>query len=90
VDTDWVLFNPELVDITLTSVEKRIDTSVFSAIEALANGTFEGGTHVGNLANGRIRLAPFHALDTLVSPQVKAEIEQIEADIISGKIQTKP
>jgi WD40 repeat protein/basic membrane lipoprotein Med (substrate-binding protein (PBP1-ABC) superfamily)/DNA-binding SARP family transcriptional activator len=90
VDTDWVLTFPEFADITLTSVEKRIDVSVFSAVEAMVSGTFEGGTHVGTLANGRVGLAPFHGLDPLISPQVKAELEQVEADIISGKIQTKP
>jgi basic membrane protein A len=90
VDNDWALIFPEFADIILTSVEKRVDASVLSVVESMVADSFEGGTHVGTLANGGVGLAPFHGLDSLVSPQVKAELEQIEADIIAGKIQTKP
>jgi basic membrane protein A len=90
VDNDWALIFPEFADIILTSVEKRVDASVLSVVETMVDDSFEGGTHVGTLANGGVGLAPFHGLDSLVSPQVKAELEQIETDIIAGKIQTKP
>jgi basic membrane protein A len=90
VDTDWVLSFPQFAGFVLTSVEKKVDASVLSAVEAIANGTFQGGTHVGTLANGRVGLAPFHSLEGLVSEQVKAELQQIEADIIAGRIKTMP
>jgi basic membrane protein A len=89
VDSDWAVTYPEYVDIILTSVEKRLDASVTAAISALAEGAFSGGTHVGTLATGQVGLSPFHAHESLITPQVRADLEQITADIISGKIQTK-
>ncbi len=90
VDTDWAIGLPEYQDIILTSVEKRVDMSVVSAVKAIVDGTFSGGEHIGTLENGGVSLAPFHNLETLVSPQIKADLEEIKADIIAGKIQTKP
>lgn len=87
VDVDWTLLAPEFSEIVLTSVEKRYDAS---AAQAVIDGTFSGGAHIGTLENGGVGISPFHDLDSLVSPQVKAELEQITADIIAGKIKTKP
>ena len=51
------------------------------------DGTFKGGTNVvGTLANGGVGLAPYHNFDGQVSAELKAEIEALKADIISGKI----
>jgi serine/threonine protein kinase/basic membrane lipoprotein Med (substrate-binding protein (PBP1-ABC) superfamily) len=90
VDTDWVISYPEYTPIILTSVEKRYGLSAISAIKAVAEGTFEGGTHIGTVANGEIGIAPFYELDSLVPAQVKTDLIQIKADIITGKIETKP
>jgi basic membrane protein A len=90
VDVDWTLLAPEFADITLTSVEKRYDASAAQAVQAVIDGAFTGGIHVGALENGGVGISPFHNLDALVSPQVKAELEQIAADIIAGKITTRP
>ena len=90
VDTDWAAWLPEFRDLILTSIEKRLDVSVVSTVQALDTGTFAGGTHVGTLENGGVSIAPFHDLDALVSPKAKADLKQIEADIIAGKIKTKP
>jgi WD40 repeat protein/DNA-binding XRE family transcriptional regulator len=90
VDTDWATIFPEFADIILTSIEKRFDVSVTLVAQAIADGTFTGGIHVGTLKTGDVRLAPFHNLDALVSNKVKADLEQIIADIGSGKIQTTP
>jgi len=90
VDTDWAVGLPEYEEIILTSVEKHVDVSVMSAIKAIIDGTFIGGNHIGTLENGGVSLAPFHSLDALVSPKVKADLEQIKSDIIAGKIKTRP
>jgi hypothetical protein len=42
------------------------------------------------LETGEVGISPFHGLDALVSDKVKADLERIIADIITGKIQTKP
>ena len=90
VDTDWTVSAPEYADIVLTSVEKRLDLSVLTASKAVADGSYAGGTQVSTLENGEIGISPFHGLDTMVPDNVKADLEQITADIIAGTIQTKP
>ena len=90
VDTDWAESYPERASIILTSVEKRYHLSAISAIRALAEGKYVGGTHVGTIANGEIGLAPFHRLSSLVSEQIRNDLGQIKTDIMIGKIKTKP
>jgi WD40 repeat protein/basic membrane lipoprotein Med (substrate-binding protein (PBP1-ABC) superfamily)/transcriptional regulator with XRE-family HTH domain len=90
VDTDWTVTDPKFADIILTSIEKRFDVSVVRAAKSIKDGTFTGGIHVGTLETGEVGLSPFHQLDALISDNVKADLEQIKADIISGKVQTKP
>ena len=81
---------PDLAGIVLTSVEKRIDVSVLRGVKAIQDGNFTGGSHLGTLENGGVDIASFHQLDSLVSPQVKADLEQIKAGIIAGSIKTLP
>jgi len=81
---------PEYRDIVLTSIMKNLDVSVVRAVKAIQDGTFSGGEHIGTLETGEVDLAPFHQFDSLISAKVKAELEQIKADIIAGKIKTKP
>ncbi len=90
VDTDWFVTFPEFADIILTSIEKRFDVSIVLASKAIAEGKFTGGIHLGTLETGEVRLAPFHQLEALISDQVKADLVRIAADIIAGKIQTRP
>jgi basic membrane protein A len=90
VDTDWTMTNAEFTDIILTSILKNYDASVVQAVQAIENDTFSGGIQFGTLGTGEVSLAPFHQFDSLISPKVKAELEQIKADIIAGTIQTKP
>ena len=90
VDTDWAVTAPEFADILLTSIEKRYDVSVVDAARSIVDGDFFGGVHTGTLETGEVGISPFHNLDALVSPAVKADLQQIIADIIAGKIQTTP
>ena len=90
VDSDWTLTSPEYTDITLTSVLKKMDVTTFDAIKAVVDGTFAGGLTVGTMENGGVALAEVHNLDSMVSAEVKAELETIKADIIAGTIQTSP
>lgn len=90
VDSDWVLTNPDYADITLTSVMKLMDATTYQVIQAVIDGTFEGGVVVGTLENGGVGLAPFHELDSLVSDEMKAELDDVKAKIISGEISASP
>jgi phosphate/phosphite/phosphonate ABC transporter binding protein len=90
VDSDWYLTAPDYKDITLTSVLKNMDITTLDAIKSAMDGTFKGGVTVGTLDNGGVGLAPFHDLDAMVSPDLKAELDQEKADILAGKVATSP
>jgi basic membrane protein A and related proteins len=90
VDTDWTVTFPEYKDIMLTSIMKNFDVSVVQTVKAIEEATFTGGIHAGTLETGEVGLAPFSEFDSLITDKVKADLEQIKADIIVGKIQTKP
>ncbi len=90
VDSDWFLTAPDYADITLTSVMKLMDVTTFEVIKAAKEGTFTGGSVVGTLANGGVALAPFHNLDSMVSADLKAELETVKAAILSGEITMNP
>jgi basic membrane protein A len=88
VDSDWFLpdENATYRPIILTSVMKGMDKTIFTTMKAVQDGTFKGGITIGNLKNGGVSLAPYHDLDAKISAELKAEIEQIKADIIAGKV----
>ncbi len=90
VDSDWFLTSPDYADIVLTSVLKNMDVTVLDAVKQVKEGTFKGGVTVGTLSNGGVGLAPFHSMESMVSAELKAELEQVKADIIAGKIKTRP
>jgi basic membrane protein A len=86
VDSDSFVSAPEYKDVWLTSVMKNMDVAVFNAIKAVGDGTFKGGTFVGTLANEGVGLAPFHEYESKVPAGLQAELDQLKADIVSGKI----
>jgi basic membrane protein A len=87
VDSDWFLTAPDYADIELTSVLKGMDATTMQVAKSVVDGAYKGGTNVvGNLANNGVGLAPYHNLDSQVSAELKAEIEQLKKDIIDGKI----
>ena len=90
VDSDWTQTSPQFSDITLTSVLKKMDVTTMEAIKMAKDDTFAGGVIVGTLENTGVDLAPFHELDSMVSADLKAELETIRAEIIDGSIQTSP
>lgn len=88
VDQDWYNSAPEYKETYLTSVLKRVDLVSYQAIEALVNGTFEGGVHHYTLANGGVQLADYHDNAGLVSADLQADLDSIAADIKAGKLST--
>ncbi|MCA9960300.1 MAG: BMP family ABC transporter substrate-binding protein [Anaerolineales bacterium] len=90
VDTDWTVSSPDYADIVLTSVLKNMDVAVFSATEQVMNGEFAGGVYTGTLENGGVGLASFNNLDSMVSSELKTELEDVKAGIIAGDIKTLP
>ena len=60
VDVDGCVSAAQYCPYFITSVEKGIVASVKAVVLSAANGTFQGGTYIGTLANGGAVLAPFH------------------------------
>lgn len=73
---------PQLV----SSVMKSMDIAVFDTIQSAMNDEFTSEAYVGTLENGGTGLAPYHDFDSEVSDELKAELDKIKADIISGAI----
>jgi basic membrane protein A len=68
----------------LTSAVKRLDVAVFDTIEELVGGTLETGrTSRFSLRNGGVGLG---AISSAVPRSLRAEIEDVRADIVAGRI----
>ena len=86
VDVDWADTHPEDVDLLLTSVLKKLQASVFAAIQRGVNGEPVGAVYLNNLANGGIDIAPFHSFDSKISATTKTELAALKAAIIDGSV----
>lgn len=86
VDTDWTVSSPDFADVILTSVQKMIDVAVYEAAKEVAEGTYKGGIYLGTLENGGVGIPE----TTVMSDELKAEVEAIKAAIIAGEIKTTP
>jgi basic membrane protein A len=83
VDADQSFLGPHI----LTSAVKRVDTAVFDAIKVVVDGKFKGGNIVFGLKDNGVGIGK-------ISPKVPqsevAKVNQVRADIISGKIKNIP
>jgi basic membrane protein A len=83
VDTDQYLTLPEAAPRMLSSAMKLITPGVAGLLKASKEGTFPGGNFTG-LAG----YAPYHDLDSQVPAEVKTKMEEIQAALQSGALQT--
>ena len=86
VDTDGCTSAAQYCKYFLSSVTKNLTDSVTQYVTASTGGTFPTGSYIGVLKNNGTGLAPFHEFDSKVPAGVKADLEKVKADIISGKI----
>ena len=86
VDVDQYHTDPEHKGVFLTSVLKRMDSTVIEAIKEAKDGTFKGGVTVGTLKNDGVGLADYHDLDSAVPADLKAEIEALKKGIMDGSV----
>ena len=70
----------------LTSMVKRVDLVSFNAAMAVKNGTWKPGHVVLGLKEGGVDWAYDQYNRALITPAMKAKVDQAKADIISGKI----
>ncbi len=83
VDTDQWETVPEAHPCLVSSAMKLITPGVFDLIKASQDGEFPAGNFVGEVG-----LAPFHDLDSMVSDDIKAKLEEIDAGLRDGSIET--
>lgn len=86
VDADLYLTDPERGQVYLTSITKRMDSTVFQVIDMAMKDEFAGGVIVGSLESGGVDLAPFHDMEDDVPDELKQELEAIRQGIIDGSI----
>jgi basic membrane protein A and related proteins len=88
VDVDGCISAATYCPYFITSVEKGIVPAVKGAVLSAENGTFQGGTYVGTLANGGAVLAPFHDFASKVPASLQSELQQVSQGIQNGSIPT--
>jgi basic membrane protein A len=86
VDTDGCVSAAEYCSVLISSVNKGMDVAVQDAVTSVVDNKFDNKQFIGTLDNGGTGLAPFHEFDSKVPADLKSELDQIKADIISGKI----
>jgi basic membrane protein A len=83
VDTDQYFTLPEAAPRMLSSAMKMITPGVFDLIKLSNEGALPAGNYFG--AAG---FAPYHDLDSQVPAEVKAKMEEINAALLNGSLQT--
>jgi basic membrane protein A len=86
VDVDWTMTVPEFSEYMLTSIIKRIDNSVYQAIERAINGDEPQPVFVSTLENEGVGIASFHDYEDEISDEVKAALEEMADAIIAGDL----
>ena len=83
VDTDQWLTVPEAHPCLVSSAMKLITPGVFELVEASVNGELPAGNFFGPTG-----LAPFHDHEDAVPQEVKDQLEEINAGLEDGSIET--
>jgi basic membrane protein A len=87
VDADLYMTDPERGHVYLTSIMKRMDSTVYQVIQQALAGEFRGGVITGTLENGGVDIAPFHDRAGDVPPELAAELATVRAAIVDGSIE---
>ncbi len=83
VDTDQYYTLPEAAPRMLSSAMKLITPGVYELIKMAKEGNFPSGNYFGKAG-----YAPYHDLENEVPAEVKAKMEEINAGLLDGSIQT--
>src|SRR5499427_656846 len=70
----------------LTSMLKRVDLAAYNSFKGAQTGSWKGGTQVLGLKEGGVDWALDKDNEKLITPEMKAKVDQAKADIVSGKI----
>jgi basic membrane protein A len=86
VDSDGYETVPDYQDLFITSVLKNIDAATKEATRQSLEGEFSNENFVGTLENEGVGLAPFHSFEDQVPDELKAQVEELQQQIIDGEI----
>jgi len=91
VDQDGCKSAAQYCNVFLTTVVKNITDAVQKAVVTGAGGQPLSPTpgYLGTLENNGVQLAPYNQFDSKVDAGLKSEVEQLKADIISGKVKVE-
>ncbi len=70
----------------LTSMVKRVDLVAYESFKSAMDGKWEPGLSVLGLKDGGVDWALDQYNEKLITPEMKAKVDQAKADIIAGKI----
>jgi len=83
VDSDQNYLHPGTM---LTSMVKHVDIAAYKSFMAAKDGTWKPGITVLGLKEGGVDWALDQYNEKMITPDMKAKIDQAKADIIAGKI----
>lgn len=86
VDADVFKTDPKTEKYILTSIEKKMDQSVYDAVMTAGKGEFSFDPYIGTLANGGVGIAPLHNFEGKVDAALMAEVDALKAQIIAGEV----
>jgi basic membrane protein A len=94
VDLDQCISLPDYCGTLLTSAQKNIGAAVITAVNDAYKGTKGGTNYVGTLKNGGVQISTLDRTEaawtatfgTLVTAELKAEVEALKAAIIDGSV----
>jgi len=86
VDSDLAVADPDVADLVLTSILKRIDQAVYDSVLATANGEYDATPYVGTLENEGVGLADFGSFEGELPAGLADEIDALREQIIAGEI----
>jgi basic membrane protein A len=88
VDVDGCESAKQYCSTFLTTVVKNIPDAVKAAVLKGASSEKLEATpgFLGTLENNGVSIAPFHEYDSKVSPELKAEVDKLKADIVAGTV----
>jgi basic membrane protein A len=90
VDQDGCVSDAENCSAFLTTVVKNITDAVKDSVSKGATGGDLKTGFIGTLANNGVSLAPYHEYDSKIPAALKAEVDQLKQDIISGAVTVPP
>ena len=86
VDQDGYI-STQAGDLMLTSVMKGIQPAVYNTIkQEVQTGTFDAKPYIGTLANDGVGIAPWHDFDSKLTPELKAQVDALKAQIVAGTL----